>query len=84
MDALFFCGGKMKHFDVSKFNLSYNQYVELIDQWIFSEVDRHLLKRKLLDGISFEKLAEEVELSVTQTKTRLYKAEKILFAVIQK
>lgn len=74
----------MKHFDVSKFNLSYNQYVELIDQWIFSEVDRHLLKRKLLDGISFEKLAEEVELSVTQTKIRLYKAEKILFAVIQK
>lgn len=41
----------------------------LIDEWIFSERDRELLKRRLLDGIVYEALAEEFQLSVRQTKT---------------
>lgn len=41
----------------------------LIDKWIFSQRDRAILKRRLLDGIRFEPLAEEFNLSVQQTKT---------------
>lgn len=62
-----------------QYNLSYSQWVRLIDEWIFNEEDRALLKRRLLDGIVFDELAEEFNLSVQQTKARVYRAEKILF-----
>ena len=41
---------------------------KLIDEWIFSERDRAILKRRLLDGITFERLSEEFDLSVRQIK----------------
>lgn len=36
----------------------------LIDEYIHSERDRALLKRRLIDGICFEPLAEEFDISV--------------------
>lgn len=60
--------------NVEKYNLSRAQIEHLIDQWIFSERDRALLKRRLLDHVLFEQLAEEFSLSVNQTKTIVYKA----------
>lgn len=59
--------------------LSRTQWEMLIDEWIFSERDRKILKRRLLDGICFEPLAEEFELSVRQVKNIVYKQQKILF-----
>lgn len=56
------------------YNLSRSQWENLIDEWIFSERDRLLLKRRLLDGILFEALAEEFDLSVQQTKSIVYKS----------
>ena len=50
-----------------------------IDEWIFSERDRAMLRRRLLDGICFDKLAEEFDLSVRQTKNIIYKAQDRLF-----
>ena len=40
-------------------DLSRPEIESLIDLWIFSERDRAVLKRRLLDGIVFEKLGEE-------------------------
>jgi len=60
-------------------DLSRSQWENLIDEWIFSERDRQILKRYLLDGICFEPLSEEAGLSVRQTKNIVYKAENILF-----
>ena len=60
------------------YNMSRKEWEVLIEQYIFSEFDREMLKRRLLDGITFETLAEEFNLSVTQTKNRIYKAEKKL------
>ena len=54
----------------------------LIDEWIFSERDRKLLKRRLLDGITYENLAEEFDLSVRQVKTIVYKCEDKLYKKI--
>lgn len=46
----------------------------LIDEWIFNERDRKILKRRLLDGICYEPLADEFDLSVRQIKNIVYKS----------
>lgn len=60
--------------NVSTFELSY-----LIDSWIFNERNRKIVKRKMIDGITFEKLAEEFDLSTQQVKTIVYKCQGIIF-----
>lgn len=61
------------------YDLSRSEWERLIDEWIFNERDRAMLKRRLLDGVCFEPLAEEFYLSVQQTKTIVYRAQKQLF-----
>ncbi len=50
-----------------------------IDEYIRNERNRRLLKRRFIDGIRFEPLAEEFDLSVTHTKTIVNQAQKIIF-----
>ena len=50
-----------------------------IDEWIKSERDRKILKRRLIDGICFEPLADEFQMSVRQIKNIVYKSENKLF-----
>lgn len=52
-----------------------SRVVEVIDEWIKSERDRKILKRRLVDGIYFEPLAEEFDLSVRQVKNIVYRSE---------
>ena len=56
-----------------------SQIRELIAEHIHSERDRRILERRLIDGITFERLAEESDLSVRQTKTIVHRSEEILF-----
>lgn len=64
---------------VELYDLSRSEWENAIDQWVFKERDRAILKRRLLDGICYEPLAEEFDLSVPQTKTIVYKAmEKLI------
>lgn len=65
----------MKH----DFYLPRSEIENLIDEWIYKERDRQILKRRLLDGVTYERLAEEFDLSVRQTKNIVYKAEERLF-----
>ena len=58
---------------------SREEWEKLIDNWIHNEVDRMMLKRRLLDGICFEPLAEEFNLSTVQCQARVNKAKKQLF-----
>ncbi len=60
-------------------NISNSQLSALIDEWIKGERDRAIMKRRLIDCICFEPLAEEFDLSVRQTKNIVYKAEEVLF-----
>lgn len=53
--------------------LSRSQMERLIEEWIFSERDRAILKRRLLDGLCYEPLADEFNLSVRQVKNIVYK-----------
>lgn len=59
--------------------LSRSQIESLIDEWILNERNRNILKRRLMDGICFEPLAEEFDLSVRQIKTIVYKGEDKIF-----
>ena len=51
----------------------------LIAEHIHSERDRRILERRLIDGITFERLAEEFDMSVRQTKSIVYKLQEQLF-----
>ena len=55
----------------------------LIDEYIHSERDRKIIKRRLIDGICFEPLAEEFNLSVRQVKNIVYKSERKIFSHIK-
>ena len=59
-------------------DLTKDELYYLIDQCIHSERDRAILKRKLHDGITYERLAEEYNLSVGQTKNIVYKGKERL------
>ena len=61
------------------FDKSRTEWEHLIDEWIFNERDRAILKRRLLDEICFEPLAEEFNLSVQQVKSIVYKNQAKLF-----
>ena len=50
-----------------------------IDELIFNERYRAILKRHLLDGICYEPLAEEFGLSVDRIKQIVYKSQTKLF-----
>jgi len=61
--------------------LSRSQLEELIDEWIVGkngERNRAILKRRLIDVLTYEQIAEEFDLSVRQTKTIIYKEEQRL------
>ena len=51
----------------------------IIDEYIHSERDRAILKRRYIDGVCYEPLAEEFDLSVRQIKNIIYKEEDIIF-----
>jgi hypothetical protein len=52
----------------------------LINEWIHSERDRKILHRRLIDGIRFEPLAEEFDMSVRQIKNIVSKGSLTLFS----
>lgn len=60
-------------------NKSRSEIERLIDEWIFNERDRKILKRRLLDGCCYEPLAEEFDLSVRHVKNIVYKAQERLY-----
>lgn len=55
----------------------------LIDEYIHNERNRAMLKRRLIDGVCFEPLAEEFDLSVRQTKQIIYREQDKLFRHIK-
>jgi AraC-like DNA-binding protein len=57
-----------------------SEWEQLIDDWIFNEVHRKMLKRNLLDGCTYEQLAEQFGMSsrhiariIPRLQTQLFK-----------
>jgi hypothetical protein len=68
---------KNKNLELSRTDIEY-----LIDEWIVgknAQRDRAILKRRLIDGICYEPLAEEFDISVAQVKRIIYKGESKIF-----
>ena len=51
----------------------------IIDEWILNEKYRAIMKRRLLDGITYEALAEEFDMSTSQIKRIVYRSEDKVF-----
>lgn len=64
---------------IEESNLDRYQFSELIDRWIFDEKDRIILKRKFLDNVSLERIAEDLDMSTRQINRRFNKAKMQLF-----
>ena len=63
-------------------DLCRSEIEKLINEWIIgrnAERDRSILKRRLIDGITYEKLAEEFNLSVRQVKNIVYRSQEKLY-----
>ena len=63
-------------------DLSRSQIESLIDEWILNERNRAILRRRLIDGITYDRLAEEFDMSIRQIKAIVYKSEEKLFSHI--
>lgn len=69
----------MRGFD----DMSRSELHELIDSYVHHERDRMVMKRRLTDGITYEKLSEEFDLSVCQVKNIVYKHKARLLKIVQ-
>lgn len=58
---------------------SNSQISGVIDDYIHNERDRKILKRRLIDGVLYEHLAEEFDLSVQRVKAIVYKGQDKIF-----
>ena len=50
-----------------------------IDEYILNERNRKIMRRRLIDGVCFEPLSEEFDISPRQAKRIVYKCEEIIF-----
>ena len=69
---------KMEHYDLSR-----SEWENLVDEWIFNELHRAMLKRNLLDGRTYEQIAEEFDMSTRQVARLIPKLQEKLFKHIK-
>ena len=69
---------------LNKYDLPRSKWENLIDEWIFNDIDRKMLKMRLLDGARIQEIADEINLSIDQTKRRLYRSQNRLFKKVDK
>lgn len=58
--------------------ISNSELAAVIDNWVKGERDRKLMKRRLIDCIKLETLAEEFDLSVQHVSTIVSRNNKII------
>lgn len=63
---------------------SNSQIREIIAEYVHNERDRAILCRRLIDGVTFERLAEEFDLSVPQIKRVVQKCSAAVFRHVPK
>lgn len=53
---------------------------ELIAEHIHSARDRIILEKRLIDGLTYERISEDMDMSTRQIKNIIYKNEEFLFS----
>lgn len=56
-----------------------SQAKEAIEEHIHNRRDRIILSARLIDGMTFEQIAELVDMSPRQVRTIVHKCEEVLF-----
>lgn len=67
---------------MSGLDLSRTEVEHLINEWVIGKNalrDREIMRRRLIDGICYEPLAEQFDLSVAQIKRIIYKRNNQIF-----
>lgn len=68
----------MKHLDVFA-EIPNDLLSDTIDKWIKGTRNREIMKDRLIDAMTYERIAEKHELSVRYVKTLIYKLEDRVF-----
>ena len=68
---------------LNELDITRDEWEEHIFQNIVDKTDREMLRLRLLDGLTIQEVAEEIDLSLDQTKKRLYRAQARLFKKIK-
>ena len=63
----------------SNIDIPRSEWERQIDEWIFSEEHRLMLKKSLLDGWTYERIAEEFDMSTRQIARTIPKLQNQLF-----
>ena len=64
-------------------DLSRSDYEFLFNEWIFDETARSVMVRKILDGITFEKVAEEFNMSPRNVQYIVDKYRKLILEKVE-
>lgn len=64
---------------IENFDMSRSEWENLIDEWVFNEIHRKMLKRNLLDGRTYEQIAEQFGMSSRQVARLIPKLQERLF-----
>jgi DNA-directed RNA polymerase specialized sigma24 family protein len=68
---------------MESYDLSRSEWENLIDEWIFNELHRAMLKRNLLDGRTYEQIADQFDMSTRQVARLIPKLQEKLFKRIK-
>lgn len=69
---------KMESYDLPR-----SEWEKLIDEWIFDETHRAMLKRNLLDGRTYEQIAEQFDCSRDKVARLIPKLQDRLFRKVK-
>ena len=58
---------------------SRSELTAAIDEWVLNQKHRDILKSRLIDGLTFDRLAEVYDMSPRQIKRIVYKSQETLF-----
>ena len=65
-------------------DLSRDEIVYLIQQFLFSRRDRSMTYDRLIEGMTYEELAEKYYLSVRQVKNIIHKCKESVFSHVDR
>lgn len=66
------------------YDLSRSEWESLIDEWIFNKAHRDILKRRMLDGYTYDELSMMFNLSNERVRRIIYKSQDILINHIKR
>ena len=71
-------------YNIEKFDITRDEFEELVRQHIFNEKHRDIFVRRMMDGITYERLAEEFDMSRNQIVNIIYKCGNKIFPKLEK